>query len=60
MHCVHVSLTSTIVAAFWAHVSLVGIVFYIIFTLYIIVNNGAPSMIVHIMGPCPSNVAKGI
>ena len=47
VHCVWVPLTGTIVAAFWAHGSLVGIGFYIFEpTLYNSVDIGGPSMLV--------------
>ena len=54
------SLTGTIMAAFWVHPGLVGIGLYVVLPLYSIVDIGAPSIIVLGMGPCPSNVAVDI
>ena len=60
VHCARVSLTSTIVAPFWAHWSLVGDWFVQLHSLCdIIRGNGAPLML-FVMGPHPSNVARGI
>ena len=42
VHCVRVSLTITIVVAFWVHASLVGIGLYIKLSLHNIVDLGPP------------------
>ena len=61
VHCVRVSLTSTIVALSWAHWSVVGDWFWTLNThsVTLSVGMGAP-LIVVVMGPRPGNVAKGI
>ena len=59
-HCVPLPLTGTTVAPSWAHSSLVGDWFVQLHSLSDIIHGNKAPLMLFVMGPHPTNIARGI
>ena len=60
VHCVRVPLTGTTMAPFWMHLSVVWDWLDTVLSLYKLFVEMGPIYYCYVMGPRPSNVARGI